>query len=236
MKGLVWDNVVEHLVPRITVLTYDCRGHGASTKMPGPYRLETFANDIEDLLNHLHWSAAHVAGASLGGNVALQFAILNPTRVQSLGLIDTTGWYGAEAAANWESRARTAEENGLAALTEFQLSRWFSDAFRANHPDTVGQCRFIFLGNDVPSYAASCRMLGAFDLRPKLAGLHVPTAIIVGEDDYATPVAMSRVLQNGIAGATLHIVPHSRHLTFIEHPGVIAQALTEIVERSSSGE
>src|SRR3970040_1132278 len=71
MGEFVWDAVVERLVERAVILTYDCRGHGASTKTPGPYRLETFANDLEDLMHHVGWDSAHVAGASLGGSVAL---------------------------------------------------------------------------------------------------------------------------------------------------------------------
>src|SRR5688572_26314451 len=80
MTGSVWDDVVAQLAGRAQVLTYDCRGHGASTKAPGPYKLETFANDLADLLTHVGWQSAHIAGGSLGGSVALQFAALYPER------------------------------------------------------------------------------------------------------------------------------------------------------------
>lgn len=233
MAGFVWDSVVERLVDRAVILTYDCRGHGASSKAAGPtaFRLETFAKDLEDLLRHLGWDSAHLAGASLGGSVALQFALLNPQRVQTLGLIDTTAWYGAEAPQKWAWRAKEAEEKGLAALIDFQKTRWFSDQFREQHPAAVEQCCAAFLANDLASFAATCRMLGAFDLRSGLPNLRLPVAIIVGEQDYATPPEMARELEKHIPGATLEVIPKARHLTFIERPDVIAEFLSRLIER-----
>jgi len=231
MSGVVWESVIERLAERAAVLTYDCRGHGASTKMPGPYRLETFANDLEDLMRHVGWASAHVAGASLGGSVALQLAILNPGRVQTLGLIDTTAWYGADAPQKWEWRAKEAEQKGLAALIDFQRTRWFSDQFQQLNPQAVERCCALFLENDLPSFAATCRMLGSFDLRESLPGLRMPAAIIVGEEDYATPPEMARELEKRISGATMEIIPKARHLTFIERPEVISHFLVRLIDR-----
>jgi len=234
MTGAVWQVVAERLTDVAAVLTYDCRGHGASTKLPGPYHLERFAEDLADLLDDLHWHDVTIAGASMGGSVALQFAAVYPGRVRGLGLVDTTAWYGAEAPARWDQRAREAEEKGLSSLIGFQESRWFSDAFRAQNPDVVKRYSNQFLANDVASYAATCRMLGAFDLRARLRELRTPTAIVVGEEDYATPPAMARELQDGIAGATLQVIPKSRHLTLVEHPDIVAEALSGLVTRALS--
>jgi 3-oxoadipate enol-lactonase len=234
MSEFVWDAVVERLAEHAVILTYDCRGHGASSKSPGPYRLETFANDLEDLLGHLGWASAHVAGASLGGSVALQLAMLNPGRVQTLGLIDTTAWYGPEALKGWEWRAKEAEEKGLAALIDFQKTRWFSDQFREQNAAIVARCCELFLKNDLACFAATCRMLGAFDLRAGLPNLRLPVAIAVGEEDYATPPEMARELAKNIPGATLEVIPKARHLTFIERPDVIAEFLSRLIDRVST--
>jgi 3-oxoadipate enol-lactonase len=139
--------------------------------------------------------------------------------------------HGAEAPARWDQRAREAEEKGLSSLISFQESRWFSDAFRAQNPDAVNRYSHQFLAIDVASYAATCRMLGAFDLR---VGLREPTAIVVDEEDYATPPAMARELQDGIAGATLQVIPKSRHLTLVEHPDIVAEALSGLLTRALS--
>jgi 3-oxoadipate enol-lactonase len=232
MNGTVWEWVIDRLAPHTTVLTFDCRGHGASTRAPGPYQLETFAGDLADLLDHVGWDRCFLAGGSMGGNVSLQFAILYPSRVSGLGLIDTTAWYGPEAHERWEQRAREAEERGLAPLIDFQESRWFTDSFRAARPEGVTRCRSVFLANDPACFAATCRMLGSFDLRAGLPALRMPTVVLVGEQDYATPPAMARDIQSGIPDATLQVIPGARHLTFVEHPGVVADALTGLLNRA----
>jgi 3-oxoadipate enol-lactonase len=234
MAGSVWDWVAARLAAHATVLTYDCRGHGASTRAPGPYRLETFARDLAELLDSLEWDSVDLAGASMGGNVSLQFAQLYPHRVRTLGLVDTTAWYGPDAPQKWAERAKKAEEQGLAGLLEFQQSRWFTDGFRTANSEGVVRCRSLFLANDVGCFVATCHMLGAFDLRPGLAALRMPTAIIVGEEDYATPPAMARELHQGIAGSTLQIIPRARHLTFVEKPEVVAEALAALQNPVSS--
>ena len=88
----------------------------------------------------------------------------------------------------------------------------------------------IFVRNDPTAYASTCRMLGVADLRAALPNLRMPTAVIVGREDYATPVAMAEALQAGIAGATLTIIENGRHLTPLEHPDRIAEALLGLIE------
>jgi 3-oxoadipate enol-lactonase len=133
----VWDGVVTQLNDEAEILTFDCRGHGKSPRTPGPYTTELFARDLAELLDHLGWDRAVVAGCSMGGNVAQTFAAQHSERVSALGLIDTTAWYGAEAAAKFKERADLARTDGLRSMIGFQLTRWFSDAFRAGHPEVL---------------------------------------------------------------------------------------------------
>lgn len=227
MDRTFWQPVAERLAATACVLTYDCRGHGSSDKPAGPYTVELFADDLADLFDHLGWRRAVVAGASMGGCVSLAFAARHPMRTAGLGLIDTTAWYNAMPA--WQDRAAKAKTGGLASLIQFQVTRWFSDAFRAAHPDVVQACIDVFLRNDIPAYAETCLMLGACDLRAALPGITVPTAVLVGEEDYAAPVAMSQVMHDGIKGSTLTVLEKARHLTPLERPDVIAAALDRVM-------
>jgi 3-oxoadipate enol-lactonase len=227
----VWTPVAERLAARARVATYDCRGHGESTRAPGPYSVELFARDLGAVLDALGWPSAIVAGASMGGSVAQAFAASAPHRVEALGLADTTAWYGPEAEKNWDTRARHAEETGLATLVDFQLSRWFADAFRQSQTDLMDRLKTVFLANDVRCYAASCRMLGTFDLREAVTGLRVPTAVIVGDEDYATPPEMARWLQSAIPGATLDILPATRHLSPLERADAVAGIIGRLADR-----
>ena len=70
-----------------------------------------------------------------------------------------------------------------------------------------------FVANDIECYVATCHMLGAFDLRQAVAHVRVPTAVIVGEQDYATPVDMALELHAAVVGSSLHVLPATRHLS-----------------------
>jgi 3-oxoadipate enol-lactonase len=227
----VWDGVVAQLKDEAEILTFDCRGHGRSARSPEPYATQLFAADLAELLDHLGWDRAVVAGCSMGGNVAQTFAAEHPERVSALGLIDTTAWYGVDAAAKFKERADAARTNGLRSLIGFQLTRWFSDGFRASHPEVLERTTNIFAANDVECYAASCGLLGAADARAQLGFFKMPTAIVVGEEDYATPVAMARQLHEAIPQSTLSIIAGARHLTPIECPDRIAAELRGLLTR-----
>jgi 3-oxoadipate enol-lactonase len=227
-----WRPVAERLADKAAVLTYDCRGHGESGKPPGPYTVELFAEDLDNLFDHLGWPKAVVAGASMGGMVALAFAGIFPSRTAALGLVDTTAWYGSEAPKNWAARADQAVKQGLRSLVDFQTTRWFSDDFRAKHPDVVQQCVDIFLKNDVPAYVEACRMLGKADNRWALSGLKMPVAVVVGEEDYAAPPAMAEAMHQAVTGSTYTVLPKARHLTPLEVPDIIAAELERLLARA----
>ena len=231
MSASFWDRVVPLLADRFELITLDCRGHGASTRSPGPYDVRGFADDAAAVLDAAGIDRALVAGCSMGGCVALAFAIAHPGRTRALGLIDTTAWYGADAPTAWRQRGEQGVRQGLASLVAFQTTRWFSDDFRADHPDIVQAMVELFVANDPQCYAASCDMLGAADLRAGLAGLAMPAAVIVGAEDYATPVAMAEALAAGISGATIEIIEAGRHLTPVQCPDRIAAFLAELSGR-----
>lgn len=232
MDHRFWLPLISELNGEAEVLAIDCRGHGASDKATGPYSVALFAEDLGDIFAELEWPDALVAGASMGGAVALQFAIAYPELTSALALIDTTAWYGPTAQKDWADRATKAQAEGLDALTDFQVTRWFSDAFRAQHPDIVKFCVDTFVANKPEAYASTCQMLGDFDLRSDLETLSLPTTILVGEEDYATPISMAQVLNEGISGSTLEVLKGGRHLTPLEFPRLIATRLLSLARVS----
>ncbi len=228
----LWQGVVPILSQVAQVLTYDCRGHGRSSPRHEPFTTELFARDLAELFDHVGWADAAVAGCSMGGCVALGFAAHQSARLRALGLIDTTAWYGAAAPTQWRERGEAGRAKGLASLADFQMTRWFGDAFREKETAIVQDLVKLFCANDPQCYAASCEMLGTADLRWALPGITVPVAVAVGEDDYATPVAMAQALQQGIAGASLDVLPGGRHLTPRECPEAIAAVLSKLIQRA----
>lgn len=228
MNSDFWTYVADCLTPDFEVLVIDCRGHGRSDKVAGPYSVELFADDLAAVLDHAGWQDCLVSGASMGGCAVLAFAARYPQRVAGLGLFDTIQYYGPTAVTDWEERAGKALNNGMAALIDFQKTRWFSDSFRAEPPSVVDDAIAVFLANDLSSYAETCRMLGRCDMRPALPHFTIPVEIVVGEEDYATPVKMVQDMEKNIKRAKLTILTAARHFTPLEAPRDIARAIAEL--------
>jgi 3-oxoadipate enol-lactonase len=230
----LWSGVTAALEGQAEMVTYDCRGHGRSGRPAGPYSTGQFADDLADLLDHLGWTGTVVAGCSMGGCVAQAFAAEHPDRTRAALFIDTTAWYGPTAPGDWAGRAAAAREKGLDSLIPFQLTRWFGDAFRAAEPELMDRLTGIFTANDVACYEATCAMLGAADLRASAPKIPHPAAVLVGEDDKATPPAMAEALAGLIGDGPATVVPGTRHLTPLENPAVVVDALRGLLGRSDT--
>ena len=181
------------------------------------------------MLDAQGWARTVVAGASMGGCVTLAFAGRHADRVQGVGLIDTTAWYGPTAPADWEARAGKARDTGLASLVGFQKLRWFSEGFAQGHPDVVEGAVEVFEANDLDAYVETCRMLGRFDGREVLGRITAPTRILVGSKDHATPPPMAQAMHAAIPQSTLEVLDGAAHLTPMERPDAVARALCELM-------
>lgn len=230
----LWAGVTAALEGRAEMVTYDARGHGRSGHPVGPYTTEQFADDLADVLDHLGWAAATVVGCSMGGCVAQAFAARYQDRSQGALFVDTTAWYGPTARDDWAGRAAAARAKGLDSLIPFQLTRWFGDGFRAAEPALMARLTEVFVANDIECYAATCAMLGAADLRTSAAAIGHPAAVLVGEDDQATPPEMAGALAGLIGDGPATVVPGTRHLTPLENPAVVVEALDELLRRAAA--
>lgn len=226
-----WGSVVAEAAGSFEMLALDCRGHGASGGT-GPFTAVLMADDLASVLDHAGWDRSLIAGASMGGSVALAFAARHAPRTAGLLAIDTTAWYGPTAPQDWARRAGVARKDGMAGLLEFQRARWLSDAFRTAHPEVQAAQEAVFLRTGIEAYAAACGMLGALDLRAAIPGITAPTAVLVGEEDGATPPAMAEAIAAAIPGATLEVLQGARHLTPLERPCKIVAALRSLVARA----
>ncbi|MGX9933784.1 alpha/beta fold hydrolase [Advenella kashmirensis] len=231
MNGQMWIDVARQLDVTAPIYALDCRGHGDSDHPDGPYSTAQFAQDILSVINYLNVDVVHLAGCSMGGTVSLAFAGLYPERLASLCVIDTTAYYGPDAFEAWEARGQRALNNGLSDLVGFQLKRWFSDNYIDRCPDVIRSAIDVFLKNTPAAYLESCRMLGNADERLLLSRYKGPAAIVVGQDDYATPVSMAKQINTFLTEAELVVLPNLRHYTPIEAPHKIAKIIQSLIDR-----
>jgi 3-oxoadipate enol-lactonase len=230
----MWDGEVAKHKDRYRVLAYDTRGHGQSAAPKGPYSLEGLADDLFALLKELKISKPHFCGLSMGGMIGQTFALKYPGVLQTLTLADTTSRYPAEAAPMWEERIRIAESKGMASLVQPTLERWFTEPFRKSHPEKVKPVASLIEKTPVAGYAGCCAAIPKINVTSRLKEIKIPTLVICGKEDPATPPAMAREIQENIPGAKLSLIAQAAHLANIEQPDAFNHALEGFLSSPAS--
>lgn len=180
----LWDAVVPHLTPRFRVLRMDARGHGASDAPAGDYSLDDLAADALAVLGAAAAPRAAVCGVSLGGMVAMTLALRAPERVDALVLACTSAQMDPAA---WQARIDTVRGQGLAAIADLAMERFFSERFRRQAPGVVATTRAGLLAMSPDGYAGCGAAIRDMDLADRLGGIGAPALVVVGERDASTP-------------------------------------------------
>lgn len=221
----IWDPIVPQLTRHFRVLRYDQRGAGASPVPEGPYQIADLAEDALALLDRLGVTRAHVCGTSLGGAVGLWLARHAPERVDRLAVICSSARFGAPEA--WQARARLVRSEGVAAVAQLVVGRWFTPPFAAAHPELIARHLSMVLATPAEGYAASCDALAQWDFVSELAHVSVPTWLLAGADDPATPPAHAYLMAGLIPGARVDVISAAAHTAFVERPALVARLLIE---------
>jgi 3-oxoadipate enol-lactonase len=170
--------------------------------------------------------AVHFVGLSLGGMIGLNLAVRFPQRLQSLTLCDTTAILPDDAQPIWQERIQLAREHGLEPLAQGTMERWFTPEYLKQNPPQVVRTRRQFLRTPVEGFIGCAEALLELNYLDRLEGVHLPTLIIVGEDDPGTPPAVSRAMHERIPDSRLRILPSAAHLSNIEQSKPFNDALT----------
>lgn len=230
----LWASIDESQLAGVEIISYDLRGHGASERAIGAHTLAKHVADLKGLLAALSIQRAVFAGQSLGGMIALELAASNPEMVAGLALIDSAAAFPQQTRNLFFELASSASFNGMAAITDKFLQLSFSPAFMEANPKIVATIRKGMLASDAASIAAAARMVAKIDLHPRLAMIHTPTIVLVGELDQLTPPELSQQLAAGIQGAQLHIIADGAHALPVEQPQAVTEQLVQLVREHAS--
>ncbi|HEX2825729.1 MAG TPA: alpha/beta fold hydrolase [Burkholderiales bacterium] len=224
------DLLCRELEPYLRVLRYDLRGHGESEKVPGPYTLEDFSDDLVELLDAMQWERVHCFGFSLGGLIVQRFALDHPDRLVRAGLISAIAGRTPEERASALRRADELRDGGGATSHLDQaVTRWFTDAFRAANPDVIEGRKQRILANHPQCYAAAYRVLASYDLADELPKIRHETLVATGEFDQGSNTRMSRLMAQRIPHAQLRILPGMKHALLLECPHLLADLIKSFV-------
>ena len=181
----MWAPQIRPLTQHFNILRYDTRGHGHSDAPAGSYTIEQLAGDVIGLLDHVGIARAHFCGISMGGLTGAALAARFPSRIVRAVLSNTAAKIGSPEV--WAPRAQKARAEGMAALADAVLPRWFTDAFVEREPRLFDAIRDTFVHTDQDGYAANCDALNAADLREEVKGIALPVLVVTGAKDMSTP-------------------------------------------------
>lgn len=241
--GDMWAPQVEAFSRKYRFITYDLRGHGCSEAPHNwtGYTLDDYVEDQLQLMDHLDIDTAYVGGLSMGGAIAVDFALAHPERLKALLLCDTS-------ARNYALQGKDTPRSGVrASMRKFALSEVF--------PRTVILARHLPLERlpqkynrkeSIDSYMESLRgqsacgfrgawhaLMGQPNLEDRLGEISVPTLIIVGDHDpLLTP---SRAMQERIPGCRFVLIKDSTHGTSGAQPEAFTKAVLDFLADVEAG-
>lgn len=206
-----------------TVLSIDLRGHGHSPASPPAQSLDDYADDVHVLLSARGFAPAAVAGFSFGGMVAQHLALKYPKDVCALAICACPSTLKPENRVIAAERGAQAEREGMGAVLDATLDRWFTSEFRASGAADAARDRL--LSDNVTAWAQAWRAMAAIDTSARLGAIQVPTICIAGELDKASPPEIVAAIAEHIVGAHFAVIPGAPHMLFIEQPEAVARVI-----------
>ena len=224
-----WEYQVPDFAGSYQVITFDLRGHGRSDKPDGPYAVSMFAADMDGLFQAVGVQSAHVAGISLGGCVAFQFALDYPNRIKTLTVVNSAPTAGApeQAQIEIERRVGIVQQFGMRGMGQALSEHLFpqSEHLRQTFVDRWAE-------NDPAAYIAATRSLLTWNVTDRLRSIECPTLIIAADQDYS-PVAVKEAYVKLMAHAQLVVIPDAHHAVPLERPHEFNAVLAKFLAQHS---
>jgi 3-oxoadipate enol-lactonase len=224
----VWAYQVPVLSRYFRVIRYEPRGHGApdaqSPAPKGPYTMAELGADVLALVNNYGIERFAFAGVSLGGMTGIWLAANAPERVTSLAVCCAALTPMPDAQA-WHDRAALVRKEGMAALANVVVPRWFTSRFMESEPEQVETVVTMLKGTNPEGYAGCGEAIAALDLRPQLGRVTAPTLVVSGAEDVAAPPSVGAYTARNIPGARLTVIQAASHFAHYEKPGPFNNAL-----------
>jgi 3-oxoadipate enol-lactonase len=222
----LWDGVIPLLPKGLRLIRYDKRGHGLSACPNGPFSIDALTADAITLIEALDCGPVTFVGLSIGGMIGQNLAAMRPDLVHALVLSNTTAKTGSVAA--WTDRIDAINADGLAAMEGAILDRWFGPAFRHTHEAALWGA--MLTRTPEAGYIACCEAIAAADLTETTRALRLPTLVIAGSHDGASPPEAVAATAALIQGSAFHVIDGAGHLPCAENPSAFAKILTPFLK------
>ena len=217
----MWGRQVDAFARHFEVITADERGYGDSDLPPEPW---SPVKDLLALMDHLDLKPAHLVGCSMGGALAIDFALDHPGRMSKLVLVGAGlgGYPHREEDRHLYAAVVEADaKNDLVALNEAEAQLWLDGPTRPR--GYIKQSlRDLFLDMNGRSLKSDFDSAPREELLPpaaeRLNEISAPTLVVVGDKDLPPILEIADVLRDSIAGARKVVINDAAHLPSLEHP------------------
>ena len=230
----MWQPELDALAVDSRVIAPDLRGFGQSEGNGEPMvTMEQFADDLAELLDCLRVDEpVTYCGLSMGGYIGWQFLRKYPARVNALVLCDTRA--SADSPETRQGRYKLAEdvlERGPEVAAQALIPKLFAPSTITHRADMVERIRNVILQTDPHAIAAASRgMAERPDMTGFLAGIDLPTLVIVGKEDQITPPEETREMARQINGAIVAEIPEAGHMAPMENPKAVIGTLCRFLK------
>jgi 3-oxoadipate enol-lactonase len=222
----MWDEQARALSSTYRVLRYDQRGHGKSEATQGRYTFDLLMADALALMDGLSIEHAHFCGLSMGGATALGLAQRHPGRLNRVVVCDSGCASTPQSAQQWEERIAVAQQDGMAALVEPTVRRWFPPEVMAGKPDYLDKVRAMIGATPVAGFVGCAAALADHDFRSRVASTKPPVLFIAGEKDAGGAVAIAmRGLHQTLPGSHYVELAGAGHISNLDDPAGFTGAL-----------
>ena len=218
----MWDSQAASLAREFRILRYDMRGQGKSSVIPGEGTIERFGRDFIGLIDALNLKRVAFCGLSMGGMIGMWLGVNAPERLDALVLCNTAAKIGTEE--TWNFRISSVRQGGMKSVSGSVIERWFTPEFRAECPAIVDRVRTMLEVSPVEGYVTCCAAIRDMDQTNDISGISIPTLVIAGSEDPATPPQEGRFLVEHIRGSQ-YVELHAAHLSNIEEAEEFTSAL-----------
>lgn len=228
----MWDAEADTFSRSHRVVRFDARGFGGTPPDDAPLTMDRIADDGAALLGLLGIEKAVVAGCSMGGYAAFAFARRHPERLAGLVLQDTRAGADTDDARTYRATlAARVLESGAEAAAEAFLPKLVGETTRRDNPELVSRLQERILATSPRGIAQALAGLGSrADSGDTLAGIRVPTLVLVGEEDVLTPPPEAEAMAAAITGSRFEVIPAAGHLSNLENPTAYRDALTRFLD------
>ncbi len=224
----MWDAQARELGRTFRVLRYDQRGHGGSEAPAGRYTFGVLIADAVGLMDALGIARAHFAGLSMGGATALGLAQTHPDRLDRVIVCDTPCQSTPTTAQQWEERIVVAQKQGMEALVEPTVERWFPPEIRNANPPYLEEVRGMIRATPVNGFIGCAAALADHDYATAASTVTRPVLFMVGEKDGVAPPAM-RKLNAAVRGSRYVELAGAGHISNLDRSQEFTGAIADFL-------